>query len=141
MIFNTDGSRAYVSNTNSNDISVVNTDTNTVVDTLSLTGGPKSGMFNADGSKAYIARSTADEVVVADGSTFAELSTITVGDAPVGVIAGPSESATASVNFTLAKSAESLADTGQNSYIYLALGSMLLIGPTVYLIKRYLNKS
>lgn len=141
MIFNTDGSRAYVSNTNSNDISVVNTDTNTVVDTLSLTGGPKSGMFNAYGSKAYIARSTTDQVVVADGETFTELSNITVGDSPVGVVAGASETATTSVDFTLAVvSSSALANTGQNAYIYLALAGGLLISPTFYLRKRLFNR-
>ncbi len=145
ILFNEDGSRAYVTNVTSNNISVINTDSNAVIDTISLTGGPKAGMFNADRSKAYIARSTADEVVVTDGSTFSELSAITVGDSPAGVIAGPSESSTTSVDFTLAVATSSssedvLADTGQNSHIYMALASVLLISPAVYLRKRYIRR-
>ncbi len=145
IFFNSDGSRAYVSNTNSNNISVINTNTDTVVDTIALTGGPLSGVFNPEFSKVYIARSTADQIVVADGDTLAELSTIAAGDSPTGVRLGPVESATASVDFTLAtatgtSSDEILADTGQNTYIFLALASMLLISPAVYLRKRYSQK-
>lgn len=145
IMFNTDGSRAYVPSSSSNNISVINTNTNTVIDTIPLTGGPKTGIFDSAGSKAYIARSTTDQVVVVDAETFSELSNIDVGDSPVGVVAGPSESATTSVDFTLVAASSSssddvLADTGQNTHLYLALATGLLVAPIVYLRKRYITK-
>lgn len=139
VLFNSDGSRAYVTNSNSNNISVINTGTDTVIETIALTGGPKSGIFNADGSKAYIARSTTDQIIVADGDTFSELSNITVGDTPVGVKAGPSESATASVSFTLAATS-SLAATGKNTYLYMVVAGLLIVGSTAYLRYRFLKR-
>lgn len=142
MLFNTDGSLAYVTNTNSNDVSVINTGTDTVIDTLSLTGGPKAGIFSSTSNIAYVLRSTANEVAILDSDTFSELGTIAVGDTPIVIVAGPSESATATVDFTLVASAaessdEVLADTGQNSYLYVVLATMLTLGSSSYLIRRY----
>lgn len=136
-----------VSNYSSDTLSVIDTNSNTVVSSPSTGAGsrPFGLAFSNDFSQLYIVESALDRVSVRNPSTYAVASNITVGDAPGVITLGPVESATTSVDFTLTAASsssadETLADTGQNTYLYLALASCLLIAPAVYLRKRYDSK-
>lgn len=121
--FNQDQSRLLVANLLSDNISVINTGTNTVVDTVSTGTGsnPYTMAFTNDYSKVYLTEFGLDQISILDPTTLAETGTIAVGDAPSAVAMGPAQTATTSVSITLGSSstsntaADSLADTGQNT--------------------------
>ncbi len=135
-----------VSNYSSDTLSVIDTNSNTVVSSPSTGAGsnPFGLAFSNDFSQLYVVESALDRVSVRNPSTYAVASNITVGDAPGVITLGPVESASTTVDFSLTSSStasgDSLADTGQNTYLYLALAGSLLIAPVVYLRKRYITK-
>lgn len=149
LTFNSDQSRVIVANSAGNTLSSINTATNTVASTVS-TGASTSPMFpgfNSDFSKLYVTFRGTDRVGVLDPDTLATTATITVGDQPVALALAPVESASDEVTFSLLEeeavstsSAEALADTGQNTYLYFALACTLLIIPSVYIKKRLFNR-
>lgn len=133
-----------VSNYSSDTLSVIDTNSNTVVSSPSTGAGsnPFGLAFSNDFSRLYVVENALDRVSVRNPSTYAVASNITVGDSPGTITLGPVESASTSVDFTLTAASsssadETLADTGQNTYLYFALASCLLIAPAVYLRKRF----
>ena len=50
-----DGARAYVNNHDSGTVSVINTASNTVVDTITVGSGPYGIAITPDGNRAYVA--------------------------------------------------------------------------------------
>lgn len=135
-----------VSNYSSDTLSVIDTNSNTVVSSPSTGAGsnPFGLAFSNDFSQLYVVESALDRVSARNPSTYAVTSNITVGDSPGAITLGPVESASTTVDFSLTSSStassDSLADTGQNTYLYLALAGSLLIAPVVYLRKRYITK-
>lgn len=144
LIYNSDESRIFIANNAGNTVSSINTANNTVVDTVATGTQPRNFARNSNYSKLYLTLSGDDTVAILNPSTLATTGTITVGDQPAGISVGPVESASDSTTFTLAAASsasdETLADTGQNTYLYLALASSLLIVPALYFRKRYTSK-
>jgi YVTN family beta-propeller protein/autotransporter-associated beta strand protein len=77
-----DGTRAYVTNENSNSVSVINTATNTLVATVGGFNGPRGVVFSPDGTRAYVTNTNNGNVSVIDTATNTVLGTIPAGNAP-----------------------------------------------------------
>ncbi|EFL26610.1 putative IPT/TIG domain protein [Streptomyces himastatinicus ATCC 53653] len=74
-----DGGRAYVANQSSDDISVIDTATNTVTVTIAAPGGPRLLSFSPDGTRAYVTLFDTGSVGVIDTATNVLTTTIPVG--------------------------------------------------------------
>jgi YVTN family beta-propeller protein len=80
-----DGTLVYVANSGSNDVSVIDTSTNTVVHTVAVGSSPKGIAITPDGTKAYVANNSGNSVSVLD-----LLSEPPVVSATIGTGGGPS---------------------------------------------------
>jgi uncharacterized repeat protein (TIGR02543 family) len=83
---------AYISNNAANTVSVIDTGTNTVVDTIAVGSYPLGVTVNPSGSRVYVANHSSDTVSVIDTSTNAVVETISVGSGPQGIAVNPSGS-------------------------------------------------
>jgi len=79
----------YVTNKYDNNVSVINTSTNTVVDTFSVELIPDGIAITPNGLYAYVANGASSSVSVINTSTNTIVSTITVGTSPYGVAITP----------------------------------------------------
>ena len=93
------GPFAYVTNLNSDSVSVIDTTTNTVVETISVGIGPERVAIAPDGSRAYVTNRNSDSVSVIDTSTNTVIDSVTVGDLPIGVAVTPDGTRVYVVNF------------------------------------------
>ena len=82
-----DGTHVYVANFGSANVSVIETDGNTVVTTINVGGGPADVVVGLDGT-VYVANGDSDTVSVID-ATNTVASTIFVGDAPEDMALSP----------------------------------------------------
>jgi YVTN family beta-propeller protein len=82
-----DGTRAYVTNSSATfgSVSVIETATNTMSDTISIGPNAQSIAITPDGRHAYAASFGSNSVWVIDTATNAVITTVAVGLAPVGV--------------------------------------------------------
>ncbi|MER6618025.1 YncE family protein [Streptomyces xantholiticus] len=71
------------------DVSVIDTATNTVIDTINVGATPQGVAITPDGTRAYIADRAMDRVAVVDTATNTLLTTIPVGDGPQEVAVTP----------------------------------------------------
>ncbi|MEW6735516.1 MAG: YncE family protein [Acidobacteriota bacterium] len=80
------GTRAYVSNTGSSTVSVINTSSNTVIANISVAGGGLQGIaVSPDNSRVYVVSSNSNSVAVINTTSLTVVGTITVGPSPIGV--------------------------------------------------------
>lgn len=85
-----DGPMAYFANFMSNSVSVVDTNTNIVAQTISTPNGAVGVAYTPDGSKVYVTGfSTSNNVTVIDTATNTVEATIAVGDNPIGIAINP----------------------------------------------------
>jgi YVTN family beta-propeller protein len=85
-----DGSKVYVTNSNSNTVSVITTATNAVVSTITVGRLPDGIAVTPDGSKVYVANILDDTIsVIATATNTVVGSPIAVGNAPNGVAVTP----------------------------------------------------
>ena len=111
-----DGSKVYVANFSSNNISAIATATNTVTATIPIGTFPEGVAVTPDGSKLYVANDGADSVSDhRHGDRYGDHATIAVsaGAGPIGVAISPDGSKVYVTNFD-AKSV-SLIDTATNT--------------------------
>jgi len=80
---------AYVANEGSNNVSVINTSTNTVVATISAGSAPTIVAITPNGLYAYVTNQLSNNVSVINTSTNTVVSTISVGTGPIGVAITP----------------------------------------------------
>ena len=80
---------AYVTNVNGQDVSVINTVTNTVVDTIIVGSNPVDVAITPDGAFAYVPNSGSGTVSVIDIATNTVVATVGVGSATRGVAITP----------------------------------------------------
>ncbi|MBA3956681.1 MAG: hypothetical protein H0X58_08475, partial [Acidimicrobiia bacterium] len=92
--------RAYVANSSSDDVSVIDTATDTVVATVDVGDGPVGVAITPDGARAYVANFNSDDVSVIDTATNTVVATVDVGDGPQGVAITPAavDSPTSSID-------------------------------------------
>src|SRR5438105_3105343 len=81
--------KAYITNQNSANVSVINTATNTVSTTISVGSAPFGVSVSPDGSKVYVTNTHSDTVSVIDTGTNTVIATIPVGSQPIGVAVTP----------------------------------------------------
>lgn len=90
---------AYVVNTLSDSVSVIDTSTNMLIDTIPVGDGPQRVVFSPDGTWAYVTNQLDDTVSVIDTFTSIEIDVdgdssngmtrIAVGDGPFGIDVSP----------------------------------------------------
>ena len=79
VLFNVDGSRAITSNSGSDDVSVIDTTTLTVIKTIDCGNGPFFSVFNQDQTKLYVSNAGALHPPLEPGSlTIIDTATYTV---------------------------------------------------------------
>jgi uncharacterized protein (TIGR03437 family) len=84
-----DGTRAYVTNSQSSSVSVIDTSSTSLVANVVVGNGPTGVAVTPDGTRAYIANSNASTVSVIDTSLNAVAATISVANNPSGVAITP----------------------------------------------------
>jgi YVTN family beta-propeller protein len=80
---------AYVANRNSNTVSVINTGTNTIVDTVPGLSDPREIAITPDGSRAYVANISNATVSVINTANNTVVATLSVGFGPAGIAITP----------------------------------------------------
>jgi YVTN family beta-propeller protein len=84
-----DGTKVYVTNYNSNTVSVIAAATNTLSATIPVGSYPDGIAVSPDGSEVYVANAMANSVSVIDTATSTVTATIPVGSSPNGVAVSP----------------------------------------------------
>jgi YVTN family beta-propeller protein len=82
-------SSVYVVNVASNDVSVIDTTSNTVVATIAVGPQPNGVAVTPNGERIYVSNFQADTVSVIDAATRTVVGTIAVGEEPVGIAVSP----------------------------------------------------
>jgi YVTN family beta-propeller protein len=80
---------AYIANSGSNNVSVIDSSTNTVVATVTVGNSPHGVAVTPDNTHVYVTNDGSDTVSVIDTSTNTVVATVTVGDEPFGVAVTP----------------------------------------------------
>ena len=80
---------AYITNYNSNNVSVIDTATSAVTATITVGSHPYGVAVTPDGSKIYVANVGSNSVSVIDTATNTVTATIAVGIGPLGVAVTP----------------------------------------------------
>ena len=83
------GPFAYVANSNSSSVSVIDTASNTVVATVGVGNRPIGVAITPDGSRAYVANSNSNSVSVIDTASNTVVATVAVESYPQGVAITP----------------------------------------------------
>lgn len=81
--------RVYVANISSNDVSVIDTATNTVIATVPVGGTPDGIAASPDGAIVYVANAGGNSVSIIDTTTNAVIGTVSVGQNPIGIAFTP----------------------------------------------------
>ncbi len=82
MAITPDGTRIYASREFPSDVVVIDTATNTVIDTFLDGGRPRGVAITPDGTRAYVVGSNTDSVSVVDTATNVTIQSVAVGDLP-----------------------------------------------------------
>jgi len=80
---------AYITNSGSNNVSVIDIATDTVVATVPVGTAPDGVSVNPGGTMAYITNAVSNNVSVIDTATNTVVATVVVGTAPIGVSVNP----------------------------------------------------
>ncbi len=80
---------AYITNGESNNISVIDTTTNKVTATIPVGSNPMGVAINPDGTKVYVANAYSNDVSVIDTATNTVIATVPAGKKPLGIAVTP----------------------------------------------------
>ena len=106
---------AYISNQNSNTVSVIDTASNTVVATVPVGTDPWGVAVNPTGTRAYVANANSNTVSVIDTASNSVVATVPVDTYPVGVSVNPAGSRAYVANYW--SDSVSVIDTVSNSVV------------------------
>ena len=114
---------AYISNQSTDNVSVIDTGSNTLVATVAVGDNPFGVGVNPAGTRAYVGNFSSSNVSVIDTASNAVLATIAVGTGPIGVAVNPAGTRAYVANRT--SSSVSVIGTADNGVIatVLAVGS------------------
>ena len=82
---------AYIANNQSNNVSVINTNTNSVVSTVKVGSQPWGVCVSPDGTKTYVTNNNDSTVSVINNITNTVIATIRVGSDPTGISVSPDD--------------------------------------------------
>ena len=118
VVVSPDGSRLYVSDTNTGTVSVVDTATLTVLGTIPV-AGPIGLAISPDGSRLYVVSTNpANVLVVVDTATRAAVASVPVGSSPAGIAISPDGSRVYVSNSSgTGSTAVSVVDTATNTLV------------------------
>ena len=91
--------RVYVANTWSNNVSVVDPDSNSVVATVAVGTQPQGIAVNPASNRVYVTNTWANSVSVLDGASNLVIATVPVGENPDGVAVNPNTNRVYVANF------------------------------------------
>ena len=80
---------AYITNSESNNVSVIDTVTNKVTDTISVGFNPMGVVINPNGTRVYVVNTRSNDVSVIDTSKNTVIATVPVESSPQGVAVSP----------------------------------------------------
>ena len=106
---------AYVSNSISNDVDVIDNVTQTVVTTIPVGPGAWGVAASPDGTRVYVPNPGGNNVSVIDTSTNTVIATVPVGSSPYGAVVSPDSSEVYVSN--LSAGSVSVIDTGTNTVV------------------------
>jgi YVTN family beta-propeller protein len=89
VVVTPDSTTVYVTNEDTNTVSVIDAGTNTVTGTISVGAFPVSAAISPDGARLYVTNESSNTVSVVQTSTNTVIDTIAVGMAPYGVALTP----------------------------------------------------
>ena len=115
VAFNPAGTRAFVTNMGSADISVFDTATHSLVATIPVGAAPRGIVFNPAGGVAYVANANVNTVSVINTSRDTVKTTVAVGAYPVGVAIDPAGTRVYVANYL--GNTVSVIDTANNSVV------------------------
>ena len=110
---------AYVPNSGNNNVSVINTATNTVAATVTVGSFPWGVAVSPDGSRVYVVNGGDNTVSVIDTATNTVTATLTVGIQPLGVAISPNGGRVYVAN--ISSNSVSVIDTATNTVIGAAI--------------------
>jgi len=106
---------AYITNGESNNISVIDTTTNKVTAAISAGSNPAGAVINPSGTKVYVANAQSNDVSVIDTATNAVIATVPVERSPEGIAVSPDGKKVYVTN--LASNTVSIIDTTSNTVV------------------------
>jgi len=106
---------AYIANSGSNNVSVIDSSTNSVVALIPVGNKPYGVAVNPSGTRVYVSNSGGNSVSVIDTSTNTVVATVAVGSSPKGVAINPAGTRVYVANFN--SNSVSVIDTSTNSVI------------------------
>jgi YVTN family beta-propeller protein len=80
---------AYVANTNANVVTVIDTATNAVIDTIAVGSAPAHVAISKDGTRAYVTNSGSSSVSIIDTASRTVVGTVAVADQPSTIAVTP----------------------------------------------------
>jgi YVTN family beta-propeller protein len=89
IIVNPAGTRVYVANSGSNNISVIDTTSNTVINTVDVGEKPGHLAGNPAGTRIYVANSGSNNISVIDTTSNTVINTVDVGEKPAHLAVNP----------------------------------------------------
>jgi serine/threonine-protein kinase len=89
VVLSPDGRRIYVTNSHSNSVSVIDTDSKTLTATIPVGQKPRSVAFTPDGRRIYVTNNDSNSVSVIDTASNTVTTTIPVGADPSDVAVTP----------------------------------------------------
>ncbi len=120
---------AYITNTFSNNVSVIDTASNTVTSTIALGNRPDGVAVNTAGTQVYVANSNDGTVSVIDTASNTVVATVTVGTTPLGVAVNPAGTRAYVANN--GSGTVSVIDTASNTVIATVAGQVNPLGVAV----------
>jgi YVTN family beta-propeller protein len=78
-----DGTKAYVANMGSNNVSVIDTANNTVTATVNVGKEPNGVSVSPDGAKVYVVNFDSNTISIIDTATDSVTATVSVGNSPI----------------------------------------------------------
>jgi len=136
VVLNPSNTRIYVTNTQSHDVSVIDTTNNNPVATIKVGTYPFGAAITPDGARVYVANQGSATVSVIDTSNNSVIKTIPVGEGPTGVAINPTGTRVYVTNHhgsVVPGNTVSVIDTSNNSVIATVLVGTMPVGVSVNL--------
>ncbi|HII91715.1 MAG TPA: YncE family protein, partial [Methanosarcina sp.] len=80
---------AYITNSESNSVSVIDATTNKVTTTIPVGSNPIGVAINPNGTKVYVVNARSSDVSVIDTATNSVVATVRAGNFPQGIVVSP----------------------------------------------------